>query len=283
MRLEIISRDYDPDPASEPFSVCMTVLDEAASIADFLGSPLAQNLQPDEIVIVDAGSRDDTVKRIKSCEDRRISLLEVPGASPAAARNMACGMARHELQVTVDAGCILDRRLFANLLGPMREADPPEVAAGIFRPRMPTGWALYFIPDWRDVAYLEAKFLPSCRASAVRRSFVRKVGGFDEGFIYKAGEDTLFMMKARAISRRWVLNRKAFVLWDATTTFEETVRLAYHYGVGNGQVGCAYHKAHYLGSRDPVVAAAFEGYKFGCGLRTARETRQADGVFEGRQ
>ncbi len=273
MRLDIISRDY-ATAAGELFSVCMTVLNEADGIEGFLGSLLAQTLPAHEIVIIDAGSTDGTIEKIGQFADPRINLLEVPGSSPAAARNMASRVASHELQITVDAGCILDRMFLANIVGPMCEADPPDITAGVFGPRIVSPWARYFIPDWRDHEYLRAKFLPSCRAAAMRRSLINRIGGFAENFTYKAGEDTFFMMKARKLSDRWLLNLNARVSWDAPTTFDEAMKLAYHYGVGNGQVGCAYYESHYRKSSDPVVGSAFEGYKRGCKLRMDQEACQ---------
>ena len=55
-------------------SVIMTVLNEAASIKTILENLLSQSRKPDEIVIVDGGSRDGTTELIRKASERKSSI-----------------------------------------------------------------------------------------------------------------------------------------------------------------------------------------------------------------
>lgn len=266
MRLEIIDRDYSPNEIRDPISVCITILNEAAGIVNFLNSMFRQKLWPDDIVIVDAGSTDGTVDRIMAYRDQRINVLRIPGILPAAARNLASRAARHELQIMIDAGTILEENVFANLVGPL--IDGADISAGIFHPIVPSAWAQYFIPNWKNESYLREKFLPSCRSVAMRRALIQRIK-FDESFPYKAGEDTLFMLRAKDVCDRWTLNRRAVVRWDAPTTKAQAVELARHYGRGNGIIACDLYQSNrkVIPGGNPVFAAAREGYVEGQRMR----------------
>lgn len=266
MKLDIVAKDYSPMEIQEPFSVCMTVKNEAATIVRFLNSMFSQTLWPNEIVIVDGGSTDETCNRIRMYRDIRINLIEVP-CSPAQGRNLASKSARHNLQVMIDAGTVLDKNLFANLMGPM--AEGADITAGIYLPVVDSPWSKYFIPDWKNEAALKKSFLPSCRSAAITRTLFRKTGGFPEQLKQRWGEDTRFMLKAKSLSDRWVLNRKAIVRWNAPCSFDEARELAYRYGMGNGEIGCSEYSDWYRSSDDPVLKSALEGYEEGCRLREA--------------
>src|SRR3972149_6700460 len=62
-----------------PVSLVATVLNESSSIAALLDSILAQERLPDEVVIVDGGSRDGTLEALRSYAGR---LPLAPSSSP---------------------------------------------------------------------------------------------------------------------------------------------------------------------------------------------------------
>ena len=75
------------------------------------------------------------------------------------------------------------------------------------------------------------------------------------------------LFRSQAKSKRWVLNRNAVVLWDCPKTLEESKALYYRYGMGNGEIGCDRYVKWHESSADPILRAAYEGYKEGCRLR----------------
>ncbi len=73
----------------DPVSLVLTVLDEAASIDLLLGSVAGQSRPPDEVVVVDGGSRDGTWERLQGWADTLpLKLLREDGANIARGRNV---------------------------------------------------------------------------------------------------------------------------------------------------------------------------------------------------
>jgi len=105
-------------------SVICTVLNEGESIRRLMDSLVAQARQPDEIVIVDGGSRDNTVAVIQEYDDRLpLRVLVEPGANISRGRNVAIGAATGDVIASVDAGVWLEPVWLAELVGPLESAN----------------------------------------------------------------------------------------------------------------------------------------------------------------
>ena len=97
-------------------SVICTVLNEGESIRRLMDSLVAQSRQPDEIVIVDGGSRDNTVAVIQEYADRLpLRVLVEPGANISRGRNVAIAAATGDVIASVDAGVWLEPVWLAEL------------------------------------------------------------------------------------------------------------------------------------------------------------------------
>ncbi|UCC32706.1 MAG: glycosyltransferase, partial [Phycisphaerales bacterium] len=72
-------------------SVIMTVKNEPAGCALTLDSLLSQTRRPDEIIVVDGGSNDETVDVIRryAAANPTLHLIEAPGVNIARGRNIA--------------------------------------------------------------------------------------------------------------------------------------------------------------------------------------------------
>ncbi|MBZ0289893.1 MAG: glycosyltransferase, partial [Anaerolineae bacterium] len=86
-------------------SLIATVLNEGESIHRLMRSMAAQTRLPDEVVIVDGGSRDNTVSIIETYRDQLpLRVLVEPGCNISAGRNRAIAAARGDIIVSTDAG-----------------------------------------------------------------------------------------------------------------------------------------------------------------------------------
>jgi glycosyltransferase involved in cell wall biosynthesis len=188
-------------------ALCLTVLNEAGSLADLFASVALQGRPPDEIVVVDGGSTDGTVAVIQGWQRRGlpIHLLVRPGASISAGRNLAIGEARAPLVAVTDAGVRLEPGWLAALVAPFDDPDPPEVVAGFFRsdPRTPFEMALgaTTLPDVEEIR--PERFYPSSRSVAFTRRAWELVGGYPEWLDYC--EDLLFdfALEDAGLRRAW--------------------------------------------------------------------------------
>src|SRR4051794_18303940 len=91
-------------------SLIFTLLNEASTIQRLLNSINAQTRQPDEIVIVDAGSSDSTVNIIDTWSASTalpVQLILVPGANISRGRNVAIERASNDVIAVTDGGCAL--------------------------------------------------------------------------------------------------------------------------------------------------------------------------------
>ena len=88
-------------------SVCISVLSEEKSVGKLLESLLNQSKKPNEIIIVDGGSKDKTVEIIKHFQkkDKRIKLVKQRG-NVAKGRNTSIEVAKNEIIAITDAGCV---------------------------------------------------------------------------------------------------------------------------------------------------------------------------------
>jgi glycosyltransferase involved in cell wall biosynthesis/GT2 family glycosyltransferase len=222
------------------FTLVATCLQERASVDEWLASVEAQTARPDEIVVADGGSSDGTPEALLAHAAR-------PGAVPlrvlrtdrrlniAEGRNAAVAAARNEVVVCADFGSRLDPEYCRRITLPFRDPDV-DLAMGMYG-------ALGTAPALRDAQFIPAvdsidpsTFLPSARAIAFRRSVWERCGGYPE-WLTLTGEDTLFDLNARKVSRRWAFVPGARVLWRAPASHREIIALARRYGEGDGEAG----------------------------------------------
>ncbi|RME80789.1 MAG: glycosyltransferase family 2 protein, partial [Caldilineae bacterium] len=116
-------------------SLVATVFNEGASIRKLLDSIVAQTLPPDEVVIVDGGSSDDTVAQIQAYADRLpLRVLVEPGANISRGRNCAIAAARGDIIAVTDAGVRLEPTWLEEITRPLREDPGVQVVSGFFTP-----------------------------------------------------------------------------------------------------------------------------------------------------
>jgi cellulose synthase/poly-beta-1,6-N-acetylglucosamine synthase-like glycosyltransferase len=203
-------------PARPRVAFIATVYQEAGNIAAFLDSLLAQTRQPDEIVILDAGSRDATPDLLRQYQarDSRIKLLFQPGANRSRGRNLAIAHTPCELIAAADAGCRLDPAWLENIAAPLENDPATAVAAGYYRPLARSLFsravAAATVPSPREVN--PERFLPSGRSVAFRRAAWQAAGGYPEWTAFS--EDTLFGLALKRAGAHFRFVPGALVFWE---------------------------------------------------------------------
>jgi glycosyltransferase involved in cell wall biosynthesis len=182
-------------------SLIATVLNEGESIHRLMRSMTAQTRLPDEVVIVDGGSRDDTVSIIQGYADRLpLRVIVEPGCNISAGRNRAITATQGDIIATTDAGVELAPDWLENLVRPFADDPKIGVVGGFFNAEATTPFELAMgatvLPLVDEID--PATFLPSSRSIAFRKSAWEAVGGYPEWLDYC--EDLVFDLRLKMLS-----------------------------------------------------------------------------------
>ena len=214
----------------------MTVRNEAASVGALVESLFRGDLPPDEVVIADGGSTDQTLERLEemAAAEPRLKALSAPG-NRSIGRNAAVRAARHEVIACTDAGVEVDHAWLAEITGPFASDPAVEVVAGFYRPDGVTWFeraaGVVSAPSAREID--PARFLPSTRSVAFRRGTFERVGGFDEALSHN--EDTPFALALKSVGARFAFAPNAIVRWRPRGTLRAFVHQHRRFGIGDGE------------------------------------------------
>ena len=231
-----------PAPDQLRVSVIMAVKNEADTATRTWQALLAQRRLPDEVVIVDTGSTDETVpllRRLAQDAPFPVQILEHPGFNIAQARNAAVRAARHSILATADFGTLPDPWWLESLLKPFADDAQIQVVGGLYRPIDEHGAPSPTAPlwGWHHPEWLyPATYLPPGVSTAFRREAWQAVGGYPE-WLTMTGEDTLFAIALKQQGGRWAFVPEATVRWMAPRTLGEFVRKMYRWSIGDGESG----------------------------------------------
>ncbi|MCS6848155.1 MAG: glycosyltransferase [Candidatus Roseilinea sp.] len=215
-------------------TLVFTVLNEAESLPALLDSIAAQTRRPDEIVVCDGGSRDDTVALLRNERRFNLRLVEAPGANISRGRNLAIAAASHEVIACTDAGVRLDPRWLEAIVAPLAD-ERHHAVAGFFTPDPRTTFEIAMgatvLPELRDIK--PEKFLPSSRSVAFRKSAWQAVGGYPEWLDYC--EDLIFDMKLRERCGAFAFVPEAMVHFRPRGSLRAFFKQYYRYARGDGK------------------------------------------------
>lgn len=247
-------------------SVCLTVLNEEKSISALLDSLLSQTKKPNEIIIVDGGSSDKTVKIIRHYQkkDKRIKLIIEEG-SVAHGRNTAIELARYRIIASIDAGCVAKKDWLEKLIEPFKYKNVGLVA-GFYHmgAKNPMQKAMNVFHGVHPSQFDPTSFLPSARSCAFRKEVWEKIGGYSEK-LDKAGEDTHFFYNIVKNNVKIARVKEAIVEWrePENFTFSDGVKKFFQYAKGDAQAKIWWHPEKRLASHNIKILSVFFRYIIG--------------------
>lgn len=236
-------------------TVIATVLNEGESIRRLLDSLVAQTRQPDEIVIVDGGSRDTTVAVIHAYADRLPVRVRVePGANISRGRNLAIEAATGDIIAATDAGVWLEpqwlERLIANFglqipdpwdqelaeeRNPQSTIYNSQCVAGFFVPDVSTTFEIAMgatvLPAVDEIK--PESFLPSSRSVAFTKAAWAAAGGYPEWLDYC--EDLIFDFRLREVAGPFAWAPEAIAHFRPRSTLKSFFKQYYRYARGDGK------------------------------------------------
>ena len=206
-----------------PFvSLIITVLNEADTICSLLKAVNDQTLFPDEIVVVDGGSKDKTPQIIKKFTqdnpDFNLKLFIKPGFNISQGRNFAINQAKNELIAITDAGCVPDQNWLEELVKTYQQekrdqATSTPVVAGYYYGLAQTPFEqavvpyVLVMPDRINPDH----FLPASRSMLLEKKVWQQIGGFREDLT--VSEDFAFAQELIKNKVPLAFNQQAKVGW----------------------------------------------------------------------
>lgn len=232
-------------------SVVIPLYNEALSVGPLLNSLERQSQQPAEVVCVDAGSRDDTVKRIRGFRGSlRVRLLCRGRLNPGEARNEGVRHAGEDWIAFVDGGTVAEDSWLEALMS--RATQGADVVFGSYEPVCDTFFrrcaAVAYVPG-RSPTGIRGPFVASM---VVRRDTFYAVGGFPP---YRASEDLIFMERLRNGAFRLAYAPDAVVHFETAPDLPLTFRRFALYSRVNLDAGRGRFWHHGLARQYVLVAS----------------------------
>ena len=232
-------------------SLVTTVYNEESSIQAFLNSIKNQTIKPSEVIIIDAGSKDETIKLTKRFEkeNKKLNLkLFLKKGNRSVGRNEAIKRAKNKIIAVSDAGCILDKNWLKEInIAFKKDVD---VVAGYYKPiainAFEKSLAAYtcVMPD----KVSPEEFLPSSRSIAFKKNAWKTVGGYSEDL--NTCEDLVFSKKLKDFGFKFNFAKKAFVYWPQRKNLGSAFMQFFGYALGDG-------KARYFRKNSPFLFARY--------------------------
>lgn len=229
-----------------------TVLNEGTSLHRLMRSLVVQTRLPDEIVIVDGGSRDDTVAILQSYADRLpLRVLVEPDCNISEGRNRAIAAAQGDIIAVTDAGVELAPEWLAHITRPLLDDANCAVVGGFFHADYSSLFEVAMSATVLPLAdeIHPATFLPSSRSVAFRKAAWVAVGGYPEWLDYC--EDLIFDLRLKtavAPTAPFAFVPEAVVAFRPRGSLRSFFKQYYLYARGDGKADLwrKRHAARYL-------------------------------------
>jgi glycosyltransferase involved in cell wall biosynthesis len=224
-------------------TLIITVLNEARSLPTLLDSIAAQTRQPDEVIVCEGGSSDNTIDLLRAERRFPVRVIERPGSNISQGRNAAIAEASGDVIASTDSGVRLDPQWLEKLTEPLTPSPAlprsgeqgREVCAGFFLPDGHTPFEVAMgatvLPQLEDVK--PEKFLPSSRSVAFTKAAWQAVGGYPEWLDYC--EDLVFDFALLEKYRPFAFAPEAIAHFRPRGSLKSFFRQYYLYARGDGK------------------------------------------------
>ncbi len=236
-------------------SVILTVKNEAHSLPRLLDSLAAQTWPPDEIVICDGGSTDDTLAILRAEKRLPLQVIVRPGANISQGRNAAIEAASGDIIAVTDGGVWLEPCWLEELVAGLTDRRPTmddgrpttddrrhgcetlkyQVVAGFFLPDPHTLFEVAMgatvLPQLSDIQ--PRTFMPSSRSVAFTKAAWQAVGGYPEWLDFC--EDLVFDFALRDLCGPFAFAPQAIAHFRPRSTLRAFFKQYYQYARGDGK------------------------------------------------
>ncbi|MFQ5406026.1 MAG: glycosyltransferase [Candidatus Micrarchaeia archaeon] len=226
-------------------SFALTTLNEEENVASLLKSILNQSTPVDEIIVVDAGSTDNTIEKIKKFKTgkTKLKIIVEKGATIGRGRNLYLQKCTGDYVFTADASTVFERNWVKKLLiGFEKGAD---IVAGKYVPMKPENMveavAAARFPDFDSFSDEDwKKFLPSNRQIAYTKKAWKTAGPYPEKIT--RSDDTIFHTKAKKLGLKYYYAKNARVFWSARKNLSEYLQKAFQDSESDALAGILFRR-----------------------------------------
>jgi glycosyltransferase involved in cell wall biosynthesis len=218
-------------------SLIATAFNESENVHSFFNSILSQSKLPDEIILVDGGSSDNTFQLLQKCKkmstsyNGKIQVIQKIG-NRSVGRNEAIRNAKGDIIVCSDFGCVLSRDWIKNIVKPFKNKSV-DVVAGYYMGDANTIFQKCLIPyvlvmpDRLD----RNSFLPSARSLAIRKKIWDATGGMNERLA--DNEDFAFAKELQKQKKNIQFVQDAVVKWIPRKNMKSAFIMFYRFAKGD--------------------------------------------------
>lgn len=216
-------------------SVVATVKNEGENIRGLLDTLLNQSYLPDEVVICDGGSTDNTLAVLHEYQQwLPLKVIVSPGSNISTGRNKAIAHASGPIIAVTDAGVTLAPGWLATITQPIREGTAA-VVSGWFEGDPFTDFEVVMsatvLPALEDIN--AQTFLPSSRSVAFLKSAWEAVNGYPEWLDYS--EDLVFDRALRTLHGPFPFVSAATAYFRPRGSLRAFFKQYYNYARGDGK------------------------------------------------
>ena len=207
----------------QSLALIIPLKNEEASIDSLIASIRNQSLQPAEIILVDGGSTDHTLLRLRDLftGDPQGRIIEAGAAMPGKGRNIGAQATQCEWIAYTDGGIRLDKFWLENLVTKALDDPAIDIVYGNFSPEINS-----FFAKCATIAYVPPALPGAIRSNFIASSLLKKavwerVGGFPD---WRAAEDLIFMENVKKSGAISTTAPDALVYWQLRPGIISTFR-----------------------------------------------------------
>ena len=224
-------------------AVVIPVRNEITTLPVLVAGLLNQTEPIDELVIVDGGSTDGTIRIERDLAGKHevVCLVEAVHAWPGRARNLGVGATSTKWILFVDAGVEVDSDLVRSFVEAREQSPGVRMVIGSYSCMADTRWREAVIVATKP-ARVECHgyrgrydFIPCL----IEREFFQELGGFKD---WRAGEELEFVGRARSEPGAVICCPGARVVWEIAPSRRAMVQKWVTYAFHNAQNGTSWHR-----------------------------------------
>jgi GT2 family glycosyltransferase len=206
-------------------SVIIPAFNAEKELAGCLKALQSQSLPPDQIIVVDDGSTDQT---FQVANQHKVKVIRQANQGPATARNAGVAAAKGDLILFTDSDCEPEQTWVERMVKPFSNPQVMSVK-GSYKTRQTARAARLIQCEFEERYQLlnKSKWIDfvDAHAAAFRKSAFVEIGGFDPGFPKANNEDVDLSYRFAAAGHKMVFVPGAVVYHHHPETFSEYFQL----------------------------------------------------------